>query len=313
MTQYLDFEKQIADVEGELKEVEALIAQSGQTNALADKIQQLKTRRDQVLAKMHANLTPWQKAQLAKHPERPQFLDYLEALFTDFVPLAGDRLFGEERALIGGLAKFQGKSVMVLGQQKGKTLEDRMEHHFGMPNPEGYRKAQRLMNLASYYRLPILSFIDTPGAAAGEEAEARGQGEAIAKGIQACLRAESPIIAIVIGEGFSGGAIAVGTADRFLMLENSIFTVISPSACASILWKDTQHAETAAAAMKITAEDVKSFGIADEIIKEPLGGAHRDPTATFQNVADVLLRHLTDLQRLSSEILIQNRRKKYLG
>lgn len=313
MTKYLDFEKQIADVEGELKELEILINQSTNKKRLLEKMKLLQDRRDKVLMRVHEHLTPWQRVQLAKHPDRPQFLDYLSALFVDFVPLAGDRLFGEETAIIGGLARFQGRSVMVIGQHKGKVLEERLHYKFGMPNPEGYRKAQRLMNLASYYHLPILSFIDTPGAGAGEEAEARGQGEAIAKGIQACLRAESPVIAIVIGEGFSGGAIAVGTADRFLMLENSIFTVISPSACASILWKDTQHAETAAAAMKVTAQDIKAFGIADEIIPEPLGGAHRDAEATFKNVAQVLNHHLSELQLLAPEKLVQTRRQKYLG
>ena len=222
-------------------------------------------------------------------------------------------MFGEEPALIGGLAKLHGRSVMVLGQQKGKALEDRLHHKFGMPNPEGYRKAQRLMKLAGQYELPILSFIDTPGAGAGEEAEARGQGEAIAKGIQTCLQVGVPVIAVVIGEGFSGGAIAVGTADRFLMLENSIFTVISPSACASILWKDVQHAETAASAMKITAEDVKRFGIADAIIPEPLGGAHRDPKSVFTVVGQALLNHLNELQILTASSLIQARRQKYLN
>lgn len=313
MTKYLDFEKQIADVEGELKELEILIDQSTNKKRLLEKMKPLQDRRDKVLMRVHEHLTPWQRVQLAKHPDRPQFLDYLSALFVDFVPLAGDRLFGEETAIIGGLARFQGRPVMVIGQHKGKALEERLHYKFGMPNPEGYRKAQRLMNLASYYHLPILSFIDTPGAGAGEEAEARGQGEAIAKGIQACLRAEVPVIAIVIGEGFSGGAIAVGTADRFLMLENSIFTVISPSACASILWKDTQHAETAAAAMKITAVDIKELGIADEIIAEPLGGAHRDAEVTFKNVAEVLNRHLSALQLMAPEKLVQTRRLKYLG
>lgn len=313
MTKYLDFEKQIADVEGELKELELLINQSTNKKSLLEKMKLLQDRRDKVLMRVHEHLTPWQRVRLAKHPDRPQLLDYLSALFVDFVPLAGDRLFGEEPAIIGGLARFQGRPVMVIGQHKGKVLEERLHYKFGMPNPEGYRKAQRLMTLASYYHLPILSFIDTPGAGAGEEAEARGQGEAIAKGIQACLRAESPVIAIVIGEGFSGGAIAVGTADRFLMLENSIFTVISPSACASILWKDTQHAETAAAAMKVTAQDIKALGIADEIISEPLGGAHRDAATTFKNVAQVLNQHLSELQLLTPEKLVQTRRQKYLG
>ncbi len=313
MTKYLDFEKQIADVEGELKELEILINQSTNKKRLLEKMKSLTDRRDKVLMRVHENLTPWQRVQLAKHPDRPQFLDYLSALFVDFVPLAGDRLFGEEAAIIGGLARFQGHPVMVIGQHKGKALEERLHYKFGMPNPEGYRKAQRLMNLASYYGLPVLSFIDTPGAGAGEEAEARGQGEAIARGIQACLRAEVPVIAIVIGEGFSGGAIAVGTADRFLMLENSIFTVISPSACASILWKDTQHAETAAAAMKVTAQDVKTLGIADEIIPEPLGGAHRDAETTFTNVAQAIKYHLSALQLLAPDKLIQTRRQKYLG
>jgi len=313
MTKYLDFEKQIADVEGELKELEILINQSTNKKRLLEQMKLLQDRRDKVLIKVHENLTPWQRVQLAKHPDRPQFLDYLSALFVDFVPLAGDRFFGEETAIIGGLARFQGRSVMVIGQHKGKVLEERLHYKFGMPNPEGYRKAQRLMNLASYYQLPILSFIDTPGAGAGEEAEARGQGEAIAKGIQACLRAEVPVIAIVIGEGFSGGAIAMGTADRFLMLENSIFTVISPSACASILWKDTQYAETAAAAMKITAQDVKNLGIADEVITEPLGGAHRDAEKTFRDVGRTILHHLSELQLMASEKLVQTRRQKYLG
>lgn len=313
MTRYLDFEKQIADIEGELKELELLVNQSTNNKRLLEKMKDLQDRRDKVLSKVHENLTPWQRVQLAKHPDRPQFLDYLSALFTDFIPLAGDRFFGEEPAIIGGLARFQSRSVMVIGQHKGKVLEERLHYKFGMPNPEGYRKAQRLMNLASYYQIPILSFIDTPGAGAGEEAEARGQGEAIAKGIQACLKAETPVIAIVIGEGFSGGAIAVGTADRFLMLENSIFTVISPSACASILWKDTQHAETAAAAMKITAQDVKNLGIADEVIAEPLGGAHRDADLTYRNVTKAILNHLSELQLLAPEKLIHTRRHKYLS
>jgi acetyl-CoA carboxylase carboxyl transferase subunit alpha len=292
---FLDFEKPVAELEAKIEELRQL--SSTKELNIASEINKLQNKAQKMLAKMYSSLTPWQKVLVARHENRPQFLDYLAAMSSDFEFLAGDRLFGDDNALLGGIGHFNERAVMILGQQKGNDTESRLKHNFGMAMPEGYRKAKRLIELADKFCLPIISFINTSGAYPGVESEARGQSQAIASCTQACVRAEVPIISVVIGEGGSGGAVAIAVANRVLMLEHSIYSVISPEGCASILWKTASANEIAATAQKLTAQDLLRLGIIDEIIPEPLGGAHRDKTRMVKHVLDALSSELLALEQ----------------
>jgi len=311
MSVLLDFEKPIAELEGKVKELRLLM--DGSDLDLAEEVQRLEARAAKLLSQTYAKLTPWQKTQVARHPDRPHFGDYVEALIEDFTPLAGDRSFGEDTALVGGIGRFRGRSVMVLGHEKGRETEDRVRHNFGMARPEGYRKAVRLMRLAERFGLPVLSFVDTPGAHPGVRAEERGQAEAIARSIETCLDLRVPLVATIIGEGGSGGAIALATADRVLMLEHSIYSVISPEGCAAILWRNAEKAAEAAGALKLTAQDLLDLGLIDEIVPEPLGGAHRAGATTTARVGEAVARHLEELEHQEGEELRAARRRKFLA
>lgn len=293
MSHFLEFEKSIAALEGKIEEMRRL---SEDEINITDEIERLQTKIQKQLKQVYTKLSPWQKTMVARHPNRPHFQDYLKAIFTDFIPLAGDRLFGEDQAVIGGVASFMGQSVIVIGQEKGSDTESRIQHNFGMAKPEGYRKAQRLMALAEKFKLPIITFIDTAGAYPGLGAEERGQSEAIAKTIEISLGLTVPIISVVIGEGGSGGAIAIATANKVLMLEHSIYSVISPEGCASILWRSGEYAKDAAEALKLTAQDLNDLDVIDDIIEEPLGGAHRFPETMFTSVRDALQKSLLELE-----------------
>ena len=306
----LDFEKTIVEIEAKIESLK-MLAQEEDVD-ISKEISRLQEKLERQLRISYANLTPWQKAQVARHPDRPHCLDYVYSLIEDFVPLAGDRSFADDPTMISGIGRFNGISVVVLGQEKGHDLESRIKYNFGMAKPEGYRKAQRIMNLADKFNLPVLCFVDTDGAYPGVDAEARGQAEAIASSIEKCLKIKTPIISTVIGMGGSGGAIAIATADRILMLENSIYSVISPEACSSILWRSTDKVKEAAEALRLTAQDLKQFGVIDEIIPEPLGGAHRDPKATIEEVGKVILKHLKELLPINTEELKQQRTAKFL-
>ena len=280
MRSYLDFEKPVAELEAKLEELRAL--ETGENAvAIGEEISRLEAKAAQALNDLYAELTPWQKTQVARHPERPHCLDYVAALITDFVPLAGDRKFGDDEAIVGGFGRFRGESICVIGHEKGSSTESRLKHNFGMARPEGYRKAERLMEMADRFGIPVLSLVDTAGAYPGIGAEERGQAEAIARSTDACLELGVPNVAVILGEGGSGGAIAIATANRVLMLEHAIYSVISPEGAASILWRDTSKAQEAATGMKITAEDMMRFGVIDQIVTEPSGGAHRDPAAAI--------------------------------
>ena len=285
----------------------------GEGTNVAEEIARLTDRADRQLRNTYAKLTPWQKVQVARHAQRPHALDYIGTLITDYTPLAGDRSFAEDRAVVGGLGRFEGRAVVVVGTERGDDIDTRLTHNFGMARPEGYRKVRRLAELAGRFGLPILSFIDTAGAYPGIEAEARGQAEAIARCIDAFLSAPVPIVATVIGEGGSGGAIALGAGDRVFMLEHAIYSVISPEGCAAILWRDSAQAAAAAEAMRLTAADLKGFGLIDEIIPEPLGGAHRDPQATIRSVGRSIAAGLPALLTLEPAALKAQRREKYLA
>lgn len=311
MRSYLDFEKPVAELEGKADELRALDAK-GEGYALAEEIGKLDAKASQALKDLYAALTPWQKTLVARHPQRPHFKDYCAGLLTEFTPLAGDRAFGEDEAIVGGFARFRGEAVCVIGQEKGSTTETRIRHNFGMPKPEGYRKAVRLMGLADRFGLPVLSFIDTAGAYPGIDAEERGQAEAIARSTEACLGLRTPSIALVIGEGGSGGAIAIAAASRVMMLEHAIYSVISPEGAASILWRDTARAQDAATGMKITAQDLLRFGVIDRIVTEPPGGAHRDPSAAIGRAGDAIASALSDLSRLSADEIVAQRAEKFL-
>lgn len=310
MRHFLDFEKPIAELEGKLEELRRTNDAGGLD--LGEEIETLRTKTEKLLAATYARLTPWQKAQVARHPERPKCLDLVRALITDWTPLAGDRAFGDDAAVIGGLGRFRGRPVAVLGTEKGHDTDTRVKHNFGMAKPEGYRKARRIMQLAGRFELPILSFVDTSGAFPGIEAEARGQAEAIARSIEAGLEVRVPFVATIIGEGGSGGAIALATADRVLMLEHAIYSVISPEGCASILWRDAALAPQAAEALKLTAEDLKRLALIDEVVPEPLGGAHRDPQAAMAAVGERVAAALAELAELDGATLVQRRREKFL-
>jgi acetyl-CoA carboxylase carboxyl transferase subunit alpha len=311
MRSYLDFEKPVAEYEAKADELRALEAK-GEGYSLAEEIGKLDARAAQALKDLYGALTPWQKTLVARHPQRPHFKDYCAALITEFTPLAGDRAFGEDEAIVGGFGRFRGEAVCVIGQEKGDSTETRIRHNFGMPKPEGYRKAVRLMELADRFGLPVLSFIDTAGAYPGIEAEERGQAEAIARSTEACLGLRTPSVALVIGEGGSGGAIAIAAASKVMMLEHAIYSVISPEGAASILWRDTGRAQDAATGMKITAQDLLKFGIIDRIISEPVGGAHRDPQTMLSRVGDALASSLADFGGLSGDDIISRRAEKFL-
>lgn len=311
MTVYLDFEKPIADLEGKIEELRHLSTR-GDIN-IVEEISRLQSRADKLLKQTYGNLTAWQKVQVARHPERPQFFDYLNTLIKDFVPLAGDRCFGEDQAIIGGLGMLGGRSVMVIGQQKGNDLDSRLRHNFGAARPEGYRKAKRLMEMADRFRLPIITFIDTAGAFPGVDAEERGQAEAIARSIETCLRVKVPIITVVIGEGGSGGAIAIGVANTVLMLENAVYSVISPEGCASILWRSRDRAAEAAESQKLTAQDLFQLGVIDRIINEPLGAAHRNVKDIVNSVGKALETALAGLVTMDGEALLRHRQDKFLA
>lgn len=308
MRDYLDFEKPLREIE---ERIEKLAAGDSVRPSAQEEIRKLKARLANAEIEIYTKLTPWQQTQLARHPQRPSVIDYIRAFCHDFVELHGDRVFGDDQAILGGLARFAGRSVMVIGHQKGKTLKERVQRNFGMPNPEGYRKALRLMKLAEKFRRSVLTFIDTPGAYPGVGAEERGQAEAIARNLYVMTRLQVPTISVVTGEGGSGGALALGVTDRVLMLEHTIYSVISPEGCAAILWEDAGKAPEAAAALKMTAKDLFELGVVDEIIPEPVGGAHRDPQLAADRVAKALATHLTQLEELPLEELLTRREQKY--
>ncbi|HEY5347417.1 MAG TPA: acetyl-CoA carboxylase carboxyltransferase subunit alpha [Rhizomicrobium sp.] len=312
---YLDFERPIAELEGKIVELRAL-AETDPTMDIDAEVARLQARADQLVHDSYAKLTPWQKVQVARHPGRPHFVDYARNLFDDFTPLAGDRAFGEDQAIIVGLARFRGRPVAVIGQEKGNDINSRLKHNFGQAKPEGYRKAVRIFELADRFGLPVLSFADTSGAYPGVSAEERGQAEAIARSIEAGLSLKTPFIATVIGEGMSGGAIAIAAASRVYMLEHAIYSVISPEGCAAILWradKAPEKTQEAASALKITAQDLLALKIIDAIIPEPVGGAHRVPQAAIDAVADQVAQGLSELEGLSGAEILRQRREKYLA
>ncbi|MCH4027052.1 MAG: acetyl-CoA carboxylase carboxyltransferase subunit alpha [Acetobacter fabarum] len=311
MRQFLDFEKPVAELENKIDELRQMTDPEGVN--IEEETARLSDKAEKHLRTIYAKLTPWQKVQVARHAQRPHTQDYIGRLITDFTPLAGDRLFGDDKAIIGGIGRFDGMPVMVIGTERGSDLETRLQHNFGMARPEGYRKAQRLMKMAGQFKLPILTFIDTAGAWPGIDAEQRGQAEAIARSIATCFDAPVPLIATVIGEGGSGGAVALGAGDRVLMLEHAIYSVISPEACASILWRDPKQASTAAETLRLTAQDLKRLGLIDQIIPEPVGGAQRDPAAAMDAVRGALGAMLKDLLPLAPEKLKELRREKFLA
>lgn len=311
MSTFLDFEKPVAELEGKIKELRHT-ADGGDVN-ISEELARLETKVDQVLKQIYGKLSPWQKMHVARHPNRPHFSDYMTELFEDFVELCGDRAFGDDTALVGGIARFRGRSVFVIGHEKGSGTEGRVRHNFGMAHPEGYRKAVRLMELANHYGLPLLTFIDTPGAYPGVEAEERGQSEAIARAIEASLRLDVPFVASIVGEGGSGGAVALATADSVLMLEHAIYSVISPEGCASILWRSAAKAQDAADALKMTAVDLLELGVIDRVVAEPLGAAHRQPDAAIRSLGDEIERALKKLTDEEGDSRRTRRREKFLA
>jgi acetyl-CoA carboxylase carboxyl transferase subunit alpha len=312
MRSYLDFEKPVAELEAKVEELRAL--QAGEDAvAIGEDIGRLEAKAAQALKELYADLTPWQKTQVARHPQRPHCLDYVNALITDFVPFAGDRKFGEDLAIVGGFGRFLDESICVIGHEKGSTTESRLKHNFGMARPEGYRKAARLMEMADRFDIPVLALVDTAGAYPGIDAEERGQAEAIARSTEVCLSLGVPNVAVIVGEGGSGGAVALATANRVLMLEHAIYSVISPEGAASILWRDTTKAQEAAISMKITAGDLDQFGIIDHIVSEPAGGAHRDPAAAIAATGAAIAAAFADLKGLDHESLRRQRREKFLA
>lgn len=312
MTHYLDFEKPLAEIEGKAEELRALARKSEGMDVEAEAAA-LDKKAAQMLVDLYKSLTPWRKCQVARHPERPHCIDYISALFTEFTPLAGDRNFADDHAVMGGLARFNDQPVIVIGHEKGNDTKSRIERNFGMARPEGYRKAIRLMDMADKFGLPVITLVDTPGAYPGKGAEERGQSEAIARSTEKCLQIGVPVISVIIGEGGSGGAVAFATANRVAMLEHSVYSVISPEGCASILWKDAEKMREAAEALRLTAQDLKKLTVCDEIIPEPLGGAHRDRATTIESVRAAVTKMLGDLGGKSSSQLVKDRRKKFLG
>ena len=311
MTNYLDFEKPLAEIEGKAEELRAM-ARNNEEMDIEDEARALDAKADALLKDLYKKLTPWRKCQIARHPDRPHCKDYIEALFSDYTPLAGDRNFADDDAVMGGLARFDDMPVVVIGHEKGHDTESRLKRNFGMARPEGYRKAVRLMDLADRFRLPVITLVDTPGAYPGKGAEERGQSEAIARSTEKCLQIGVPVISIVIGEGGSGGAVAFATANRVAMLEHSVYSVISPEGCASILWKDAEKMREAAEALRLTAQDLLNLGVADTVIPEPLGGAHRGREDTIQAVGNALRGMLADLSEMKPKKLVTDRRRKFL-
>jgi acetyl-CoA carboxylase carboxyl transferase subunit alpha len=312
MLAFLDFEAPVAELEGKIAELRAM-AQGDKSVSIADEVKSLEKKASKLLTDLYKDLTPWQKAKVARHDQRPRALNYISQLMTDFVPLAGDRKFGEDEAVIGGLARFQGQSVVVIGQEKGGDTTSRLKHNWGMAKPEGYRKAVRLMELADKFGLPVITLVDTSGAYPGVDAEARGQAEAIARSTDCCLSLGSPIVTVVIGEGGSGGAIAIATANRVLMLEHAIYSVISPEGAASILWRDSERAKDAAAALKITAQDMKRLGVIDEIVPEPMGGAHRHASQAIANAGEAISKAIQGFAGSTADAIREQRRNKFLA
>ena len=312
MPSYLEFEKPVADLEGQIHELRSMEKQDGAVD-LGDEISRLEKKSKDILSELYKKLTPWHKTLVARHPDRPHFIDYQKALFTDFTPLAGDRYFGEDYAIFAGLGRFEGRSVAIVGQEKGFDTQTRLKHNFGMVRPEGYRKAIRIMDMADRYGLPVISLVDTAGAYPGMGAEARGQAEAIARSTQKCLEISVPSVALVIGEGGSGGAIAIASANRVYMLEHSIYSVISPEAGASILWRDSTRAQDVATAMKITAQDLLEMKIIDGIIPEPLGGAHRAPETVFDGAAEQIRTALAEFDGMKADEIRKARHEKFLA
>jgi acetyl-CoA carboxylase carboxyl transferase subunit alpha len=308
---FLDFEKPIAELETRVAELRET-ANAGELDLDAE-IGRLEAKSNKLLRDTYAKLTPWQKAQVARHPERPHFKDYVAGLTDDFLPLAGDRSFADDPAILGGFATIEGRKVMIIGHEKGDDTASRLRHNFGMAKPEGYRKAIRLMRLADRFKLPVVSLVDTPGAFPGVQAEERGQAEAIARSTEECLSLKVPIISVIVGEGGSGGAVAIAAANRVLMFEHAVYSVISPEGCASILWRTADKAADAAEAMRITAQDLQSLGVADRIVPEPLGGAHRDPEGAIQNLKEAIVEELSGCGELGGEELLRQRRAKYLA
>ena len=311
MTTYLEFEKPIAELESKISELRHL-PNSGDVD-IAEEVMRLQDKVQKQIRATYTRLTPWQRVQVARHAERPHAQRYIDRLITDYTPLAGDRAFGEDAAIVGGLGRLDGRSIVVLGQEKGDDTESRIKHNFGMAKPEGYRKAQRLMQLADRFRLPVITFVDTPGAYPGLDAEARGQAEAIARSIDTCLGIGVPLVSVVIGEGGSGGALAIASADRVFMLENSVYSVITPEGCASILWRSNANAQDAAEAMKMTAADLKKLEVIDAVIPEPIGGAHRSPDETIDAVGKVVIQALGELAELDADTLRRQRQDKFLA
>ncbi len=311
MRTYLDFEKPVAELEGKVAELRAL-SNDDSSDAIGQEIARLQAKADETLKNLYSKVTPWEKTQIARHPQRPHFKAYVAQLIDEFTPLAGDRNFAEDHAIVGGLGRFRGEPVLIIGQEKGSDTESRLHHNFGMARPEGYRKAVRLMEMADRFAIPVLSLIDTAGAYPGVGAEERGQAEAIARSTDCCLALGVPNISVVIGEGGSGGAVAIATANKVLMLEHAIYTVASPEASASILWRDSTKAQQAANNMKITAQDLLTFGIIDEIIAEPMGGAHRSPDVAIDAVGNAIEGALADLKSLDAVAVKQARHEKFL-
>jgi len=312
MRSYLDFEKHVAELEAKIDELQALGA-NDEAVTIDDEVERLRVKADEALVQLYTALTPWQKTQVARHPNRPHFVDYVRSLFTEFTELSGDRKFGDDAAIVGGFARFRGEPVLVIGQERGSDTESRLKHNFGMARPEGYRKAVRLMEMADRFGIPIISLVDTAGAYPGIDAEERGQAEAIARSTEACLKLGVPNVSVIIGEGGSGGAIAIATANIVHMLEHSVYSVISPEGAASILWRDSARASDAATNLKITAQDLQRLGIIDNVIPEPVGGAHRDQQATLDAVGNALEASLKELSGKSPEEILHLRREKFLA
>ncbi len=311
MISYLEFEKPVAALEARIAELKA--ASDGDEVDISAELGRLEAKSADLLASTYAALTPWQKTQVARHPMRPHFSDYLESMFDEFVPLGGDRLFGEDEAILGGFATLRGRKIMLIGHEKGNDTQSRIKHNFGMGKPEGYRKAIRLIELAGRFGLPVVTLVDTSGAFPGIEAEERGQAEAIARSTEACLALPTPMVATIVGEGGSGGAVALASAERVLMLEHAVYSVISPEGCASILWRTAEKAPQAAEAMKVTAQDLAALGVIDRIVKEPVGGAHRDPAAAAKGLGDALAEELDALSGKTAKQLRRLREDRFLG
>ena len=312
MQHYLDFEKELALLDGKANELRSINSSQNEEKQKNDDIKEIEKKSKQLLKKLYSDLTPWHKCQIARHPERPHSSLYIKKLMTEFIPLAGDKKFAEDKSIIGGLARLNDTPIVIIGHEKGDDTKSRIQHNFGMARPEGYRKAVRLMDLADKFNLPVITFIDTPGAYPGKGAEERGQAEAIASSIAKCMQIKVPLISIIIGEGGSGGAVALASSNKIIMLEHSIYSVISPEGCASILWKNSDKMKEAAEALKLTAGDLTKLGIVDEIISEPIGGAHRNINEIILKVGKSLERSLKKFNKITPDQILEERRKKFL-